>query len=88
MRTIWKYPLRESVTELEFPAGSKVVHVGVQGSDICIWVEQSPDLTDGLFKRTFYIVGTGHPIPTGHAHMDHMGTVMQSPFVWHIYMGW
>lgn len=81
-RVVYKYPLdlnRETTVHLVAPA--KVVHFGKQGSLYCVWVEHPisgrPDTT-----ITFYVVGTGHPIPEGY---EHVQSIFDGPFVWHLY---
>ncbi len=94
MRTVWKYelnmgPTLESrTTELSFPPSSVVVHVGLQEGKLCICVEKSTQLVFDRFDCTYYVIGTGHEKPKGHAHMDHKGSVLDGIFVWHVYCGW
>lgn len=87
-RTVWKYKLNMGATQMVLPLGSKVLLVGEQQGEPHIWVEQDPtDGADGI-QYTFYIVGTGHELPTGHAHLDYQGSYFSGPFVWHIYKAW
>ncbi len=89
MRQVWKYKLNMvELTAILLPVGSKVVHVGEQLGLPHIWVEQSVEDNVDKETRYFYFVGTGHALPTGHAHIDHRGTYFQGPFVWHVYEGW
>ena len=86
-RVVWKYELKMGETKLVLPRQSKVIATGAQGGKICIWVEQSPkDGVEGL-EHIFFVVGTGHQLPTGFTYMFHVGTVFAPPFVWHIYEG-
>ena len=56
-------------------------HCAIQGDDICLWFEV--DATSPARQTTFYIVGTGHRIPTGAA--VYRGSVLMDEFVWHVY---
>ncbi len=85
MRTVFKYEF--SITdevEIAMPLGAVVLHVGQQGigqTRICLWAEvdtQQPDET-----RTFYVRGTGHPLPE--ADVAHVGSIVGNPFVWHVF---
>jgi hypothetical protein len=68
---------------VDAPLGAYIVHVDVQQRpphDPCMWVQLDPDLEP--LKRTFEIVGTGHPAPEDGWHI---ATWQQSGFVWHLY---
>jgi hypothetical protein len=81
MRTVHKYKYTDGMT-LELPTQAYVVHVGTDPKGfLCIWFET--ELTDELlFPRTFKTFGTGHDLPE---EAMHIGTYIDSPFVWHIY---
>ncbi len=87
MRTVWKHKLEIPATVLLLSSG-KVTLVGLQDGLVHIWKEEATGDDVHRYTQTFYIVGTGQEIPSGHAHMDHVGSVMQGPFVWHVYKGW
>ena len=53
----------------------KILHVAMQGEDICFWYEY--DHTVG--SRHFIIVGTGHEFRG-----EYVGTVQAEQFVWHV----
>jgi len=80
MRTIHKFPLENTLTELEMDANAGILHVGSQNALPMIWAGVDTEAPN--VKRTFLAVGTGHPIPTG---CFYVGTVFQGPFVWHIH---
>jgi len=82
MKTIYKYPIRiTDEQELEIPIGYPI-HVGIDPQGVpCIWYHV--DTKSPTSKVKIYIVGTGNPIPEN-AHF-HMGSFVQSPFVWHVY---
>lgn len=80
--TIWKFELKLNVfQEIEMPNHADIRHVGLQNDTICLWAEVRPE--NQKVMRKFYVVGTGHPIPT-QARL-YVGSVQQPPFVWHIY---
>lgn len=61
----------------------RVVHVEAGGparpGALTVWFERDPDGRPWYY-RTF---GTGHPIPSD---VVHAGTVLDPPFVWHLYL--
>jgi len=81
-KQVWKYNLGllDVAQEINMPIDSKIVHVGVQGDNICLWVEVCPS-EDTASKRSFKVFGTEHPISEG----IHVGTAIMPPFVWHVY---
>ena len=91
-RVIWKHILnpliKTNTTEVRVPHGSKILHVGRDPQDsICIWIEQDDidihtEPLDGV-KWDFIVLGTGHILPE--EAMKYIGTVLQLPFVWHVY---
>lgn len=78
MRKVWKYEVTLSPTLMPF--GAKIVHVGMQGHDPYLWAEVDPDAPTE--DRHFVVVGTGQDIPESSVHV---GTVLDRPFVWHVY---
>ena len=64
------------------PYGASILHVGVQDAQLYVWAEVNT--TAPLVDRHFHIAGTGHPIPVG---LHFVGSVMDGPFVWHVYDG-
>ncbi len=82
MTTIYKFPL--AVTDrqvVRMPHGARVLCAMNQHGNVTIWAEVNPNaLTE---DRVFWIVGTGNPMPT--AALIYIGSVLQPPFVWHVY---
>ena len=83
--TIYKYPfqfLREFT--LQMPKGAKILHVGMQHGEPCIWAL----VDDGakLEPRNFAIRGTGH-LCAGLRHEDHIATlpVDNGTLIWHLF---
>lgn len=63
MTTIWKYPLLTgAATPLELPQGAELLHVDIQGRDLCLWAKVNTDLP--TTPRTIEVFGTGHPMPS------------------------
>lgn len=82
-KTIWKYPISDiGEVTITMHAGSKVVFVAGDPSGVspAFWAEV--DQSAPIEFRKFQIVGTGHDIP---ANARHHGSVIQGPFVWHLY---
>jgi hypothetical protein len=83
MKTIWKFPIKITDYQvLTVPINWEPIHVGLdpQGTP-CIWAEVDSE------KKTepcnIYVYGTGHQ-----ADIDtqvHIGSLVQGPFVWHVY---
>jgi len=62
MRTIWKLKLEiVDIQEFVLPKGTAVLHIGVQGTQPCMWVELDPEAE--VETRKFMTVGTGHEVP-------------------------
>ena len=86
MNTIHKYPLeitdRQTIT---IPNGYQIAHIGLdpQG-DPCIWAAVNTDRS--RIPIEVFIVGTGNPIPKN-IENRHIGSFVQAPFVWHVFLG-
>ena len=84
MKSVWKYPLPLAERQIvEMQANAKIVFVGTQGDQICIWA--LVDTEQVKEPRTFVIFGTGHQISTSARALEYISTVQQSIFVWHIF---
>lgn len=86
MQTIHKHVLiwDAAVTRLTLPAFARLIDVGpdTRASDkIALWFIVN-DAIPADVVRTFYIVGTGHPIPKG---TEHVGSVLMAPYKWHVF---
>ena len=64
------------------PEGAKVLHVGVQRFDLCLWAQHRQDRP--ATERHFAICGTGHELPRLETR-TYIGTVVTEPFVWHVF---
>ena len=85
MRRVYKYAIPEPGTtrRIAVPEVHKPIHVGQDPDNTwCVWFEV--DDIKREIGRTLLVVGTGHPIPDG---FEHCGSLVQGPFVWHVYHG-
>ena len=82
---IWKtnLPIVRDTTR-ELPAGAKFLDAQNQDGQLCLWFLCDPDAKET--PRTFRIVGTGKTAPEGIEHWEHIGTVQDPPFVWHVFV--
>ena len=87
MRTIWKYPLSIMYEqEVLIPRGGRVLSVGMQMDELCIWVMCSDQAL--LTPRKVRICGTGHKADDV-MNLDFVGTVIQgypTHLVWHVFI--
>jgi len=87
MKKIYKFPIQ--ITDMQHVSirhnrHYKIIHAGLDPAGTpCIWVEIDPDGNE-ITSHTVYVIGTGNPMPP-HAHM-HIGSFVQGPFVWHVYV--
>lgn len=85
MKTVYKYPLVvETENLIAVPGGNplQVVHVGPDPSgQLCLWAVA--DTEKQPVRRKVLVLGTGHEIPAG---SGHIGSVLSSPFVWHVFL--
>jgi hypothetical protein len=59
--TVWKFSLDGVTNTIDIPKGAKPLSVAQQHNRLVLWAQVDPDaLTE---ERTFYVVGTGTPIP-------------------------
>lgn len=82
-KTIYEYTLEVTDEQtLMIPKSGEFLDFQMQFEMITFWMEV--DLEDfQLSEETFYVVGTGNPIPEKAQHYH--GTVQIQGFVWHIY---
>ena len=84
MKRIYKYklPLTDQI-RIDLPLLTAFRHLEMQGDSLCMWAEVDPESPPK--ERTFYIVGTGHVVPS---ESTFLGTALCPPFVWHLYQQW
>lgn len=85
MKTVWKYIL-QSETTFDIPKDALLLHVDVQGRDICLWA--MVDTEKETEKRHFIVAGTGHEIKQGA--IANVGSVMleSGTLVFHVFETW
>ena len=87
MRTIWKYELDiKDTLVINMPNGAKVLHVGTQQGEPCIWVEVDTEAEQVPY--TFHIYGTGHPIKENKYNKPmYLGTfkIKNDSLIFHLY---
>lgn len=79
---IYKYVLDFKLPVIRLPYGAKFLHAGYQNRDLCLWYLVDPEATE--IKQKFKVIGTGHDVPD-HLYHNHLFTVQDPPFVWHIF---
>jgi len=83
-KRIWKYEIRLAERQsVEMPSGAKVLFVGVQVPNICLWAEVDPEAEKQI--RLVSVFGTGHPMPDDPG--SYIGTFMLhgGALVFHVY---
>jgi hypothetical protein len=83
MKTIWKYTVSGAVTEVLMPADAQILSIQMQEARICMWALVDPERPK--VSRTFRTRGTGWVIGSDETLGTHLGTVIDGPFVWHIF---
>ena len=82
-RTIWKFVV-SPYDRTEMPCGARILHVGAQGEDVCVWALVNPHVITEHRKIDAY--GTGHPVPLDPGRF--LGTVqMDNGLVFHLFDG-
>ena len=86
MFTVWKFEFEvEDEVVITMPAEAIVLSVGTQKENaVCIWAKVDDSQTRKE-ERKFYVRGTGHPIGKMEFGAKFLGTVIDSPFVWHVF---
>jgi len=88
MKTVYKYELQlTDYQRITVPCAglSDILQVGLDPKgQLCIWclVQTHATLTE---TYDIFIVGTGNPVPN--EAKIHLGSVVQGPFVWHVFTG-
>ena len=81
--TIYKYRLDITNQQVvSMPMGAKFLHAGPDPyGDPCVWYQVMPD--DPKIDHTFFLVGTGNPIPS--KAKVHLGSFLMGPLVLHLF---
>lgn len=87
---VFKYPINRARNEfgvypVSMPANAKILSVAVVQEEVVIYATV-PDSTDKMVKRSICVLGTGKEIPDKAAPKKFLGTVVQEPFVWHVFI--
>jgi hypothetical protein len=84
MKTIWKYPLNITDTQVvKMPQRANVLSAADQYGELCMWalVDTEHELED----RKVQIIGTGNPANL-EGRWQFVASVQQSVFVWHVFV--
>ena len=86
MRTIYKYPLQiTDFQTVKVPAGASPLTAQMQGDQLCLWAMIDTDVKETV-DAVVKIFGTGNPVELD-GEWGYMGSVQQSIFVWHVFVG-
>lgn len=82
---IWKYELQiTDMQQVEMPNGAELLSVANQDGCLCLWAKVDADKQ--VETRFIEIIGTGNPIAQDMGvDRKFIGTVLMSPFVWHVF---
>lgn len=83
MKSIWKFPFPQSSTRraISMPKGANIIKVGVQGGTVVLWAEVD---TQAIKEARFFeVYRTGWEVDDDPR--QHLDTVLDGPYVWHIY---
>lgn len=84
MLTVHKFPLplTDSYTlPIQHPA--QIIHTGLDPiGSLCIWAVVDPTSTEWI-QHTLHVIGTGNPMSDDPK--IHLGSVLQEPFMWHVF---
>ena len=92
MKTVHKYGIGEVSNSVQMPKGARILHVGGQGDEVCIWASVDTERLKEL--RHFRIYGTGQEFPDDFEEDDpyrakygdrYIGTAFCGRFVWHVF---
>jgi hypothetical protein len=83
-RTIYKYQsaVVDDIIHL-MPKGAEPLHVAMQNGMLTIWAVVNPEFM--FVKHHFTCRGTGNAVLPSEGKSTHLGTVMDGPFVWHVF---
>lgn len=89
MKVIYKYEIRpDSTKDASFEIrvvtklGAKPLYVALQNGIPCVWMEV--DKARASTTITLYSVGTGFGAVPDDG--EYLGTIIEGPYVWHIYV--
>lgn len=83
MKLIHKHRLAHgSLNKIPMDVDAKVVFASMQDGFVTVWVEKDESGLESRTVRSFRIYPTGVNIEDTH---QYVATVMDGPFVWHVY---
>lgn len=83
-QTVWKYTLDPYNPVYHVPRGAKILSVGAQNHQLCVWVLVEPGRPTRA--RRFEVYGTGHDISPYLTNEDvHLGTAQMDGLVFHVF---
>ena len=82
MSVIYKYTVGATGSKaFNLPRGAEILSAGLDpAGDLCVWARVNPG--EPLERVTLYVIGTGQEVPAGARFVE---TVLQGPWVWHIF---
>lgn len=82
---VFKYPFDIlTIQIIELPEGARPIHVGLDPNGrCCLWCIVHPD--HRLVRRRLIVVGTGQRLGEA-AEYSHVGSFLQTPFMWHVFL--
>lgn len=85
MITVWKYPLRANVSEIELPEGAQILHVHGQQNIPTLWALVDP--AEPAETHRIVALATGEQFHGERESLSYIGTVHQfgGDLVWHIF---
>ena len=85
MKTVWKFPFPfGNKIEVDMPKGAEVIHFDVNYKTFCLWAIVDTERVE-VATRYFRLHGTGHHISPDIGKDNHIATLQDGKFVWHIF---
>ena len=85
MKVIYKYEFPISgIVEIELPFKSKVLSIRIQNGKPYLWAIIESDEESKVIRK-FYVFATGFPLPSNISSLNHITTISDGKFVWHIF---
>ena len=88
MITVWKYPVGRHGLRIKVPDGATFIHTAYQVHEgfrqVVVWAVVDRDRPPVEYEVR--VIGTGWDFPDDLSTADHVGTLHDGPFVWHIFI--
>lgn len=97
-RAVYKYPLDlnapsyEDGYAVDLPDGATLLHVDQDPAHtagtghLAVWADVDTE-ADPERRVPLVVLSTGHPMPNGIDASSHLGSVVDGPYVWHVFVG-